>query len=89
MLLEDADAVRCIWESAIRKHETVLLPIYVNFLRNFPQAADVESADRLLDDSTRNLIWKHLLRETENKRFFYSERCNAKVGGIPIAGVVN
>ncbi|KAJ5515935.1 hypothetical protein N7527_007495 [Penicillium freii] len=64
--------------SAIRKHETVLLPIYINLLRNFPQAADVESTNRLLKDSTRRLIWKHPLRETKNKRFFYSERCNAK-----------
>ena len=53
---EEADVVRRIWESAIRKHETVLLPIYVNLLRNFPQAADVESADRLLEDSTRSLV---------------------------------
>jgi hypothetical protein len=76
---EESDVVRRIWESAIRKYETVLLPIYVNLLRHFPQAADVESADRLLGDSTRSLVWKHLLRETENKRFYYSDRCNAKV----------
>lgn len=78
-----------IWESAIRKHETVVRPIYVNLLRKFSQAPDVELGDRLLEDSTRSLIWKHVLLETENKRFFYSERRNAKVCGTPIAGVVN
>ncbi|KAJ5656291.1 hypothetical protein N7507_008241 [Penicillium longicatenatum] len=44
---EEADIVRRIWESAIRKHQTAMLPIYINLLRNFPQAVNVESADLL------------------------------------------
>jgi hypothetical protein len=82
---EESDVVRRIWESAIQKYETVLLSIYVNLLRHFPRAADVESADRLLEGSTRSLVWKRLLRETENKRFYYSHSCNAKVGRISVA----
>ncbi|KAF4768593.1 hypothetical protein HAV15_002962 [Penicillium sp. str.  len=59
---EEADIVRRIWESAIRMHQSVMLPIYINLLRNFPQAADVESADQLLEETTRKLIWQHLLK---------------------------
>ncbi|OQD73331.1 hypothetical protein PENANT_c196G06609 [Penicillium antarcticum] len=72
---EEADIVRHIWESAIRKHQAAMLPIYINLLRNFPQAVDVESAD-LLEESTRKLIWQHLLSEANNKKFYYSEKCH-------------
>jgi hypothetical protein len=58
-----------------------MLPIYINLLRNFPQAADVESADQLLEDSTRNIILNRLLSEADNKIFEYSEKYQAKVGG--------
>jgi hypothetical protein len=78
---EEAEIVRRIWESAIRKHQTARLPIYINLLRNFPQAADVESADQLLEESTRKLIWQHLLSEANNKKIYYSEKCHVKFGG--------
>lgn len=76
---EEADIVRQIWEAAIRKHKVALLPIYVNLLRNFPEALDVESAAHLLEQSTRKIIWKHLLHETAGERFLYNEASNAKV----------
>ncbi|KAJ6045616.1 uncharacterized protein N7446_012480 [Penicillium canescens] len=78
---EEADIVRRIWETAIQMHQTAMLPIYINLLRNFPQAADVESADQLLEESTRKLIWEHLLNEANNKKFYYGEKCHVKVGG--------
>jgi hypothetical protein len=46
-----------------------------------PQAADVESADQLLGDSTRNIIWKRPLSEADNKILYYSEKYHAKGGG--------
>jgi hypothetical protein len=42
---QEADLVRKIWESAIRKHEKLVLPIYVTLLREFPCAPDTEFAD--------------------------------------------
>ncbi|KAJ5260670.1 hypothetical protein N7524_008605 [Penicillium chrysogenum] len=77
---EEADIVQRIWESAIRTHQSVMLPIYINILRTFPQAADVESADQLLEESTRELIWQHLVSEANNKMFYNSEKCHVKVG---------
>lgn len=76
---EEANTVRQIWESAIRKNEKVVLPIYVDFLRNFPEAPDVESADILLGDATKTLIWRHLFCDTGGKLFYYSEKSNPQV----------
>lgn len=75
---EEADIVRQIWEAAFESHEKALLPIYINLLRNFPEAPDVGFADRL-QRSTKALIWKHLLREADGKGFYYSETSNAQV----------
>ena len=58
---KEANVVRQIWESAIRKNEKAVLPIYIDFLQNFPEAPDVESADILLTDTTKTLIWRDLL----------------------------
>ncbi|CEJ62667.1 hypothetical protein PMG11_11161 [Penicillium brasilianum] len=76
---EEANGVRQIWESAIQRNEKVVLPVYVDFLRNFPEAPDVESADVLLGDATKTLIWRHLLCDTGGKQFYYSEKSNSKV----------
>ncbi|KAJ6050358.1 uncharacterized protein N7446_005404 [Penicillium canescens] len=53
-----------------------MLPFYINLLRNFPQTADVKSADQLLEESTRKLIWQHLLGEANKKKFYYSTAGN-------------
>lgn len=79
---EEADIVRRIWEAAIRSHEDVMLPIYINLLRNFPEAPDVGSADQLLEKRTRNLIWKHLLRDAKGKEFYYSQTSNPQVSSV-------
>ena len=79
---EEADIVRRIWEAAIRSHEDVVLPIYINLLRNFPEAPDVGSADQLLEKRTRNLIWKHLLRDAKGKGFYYSQTSNPQVSSF-------
>lgn len=78
--LEEADLVTRIWESAIEKEETVLLPIYVNLLRKFPRVPDVALADHLLKDCTRSLIWKSLLKEADGRGFYYSEKLGPQVG---------
>ncbi|KAB8252927.1 hypothetical protein BDV35DRAFT_375774 [Aspergillus flavus] len=80
---EQADLVRRIWESAIRENEVLVLPIYVNLLRNFPRAPDVELADQLLDHPTRFRIWKYLLREAGDKRFYFCQKTGSQsVGSI-------
>jgi hypothetical protein len=76
---EEANNVRQIWESAIQKNEKVVLPIYVDLLRNFPEAPDVESADILLGDATKTLIWRHLLSDTGGKLFYYNEKSSPQV----------
>ena len=76
---EVADLVRQIWESALHMHEEILLPIYVNLLRNFPCVADVEQANSLLEPSTKARIWKHILQASQRKLFFYSETSSAQV----------
>lgn len=82
---EQADLVRRIWESAIRENEVLVLPIYVNLLRNFPRAPDVELADQLLDHPTRFRIWKYLLREAGDKRFYFCQKTGSQVSE---AGVI-
>jgi hypothetical protein len=76
---EEADIVRQIWEAAIQSHEDVVLPIYINLLRNFPESPDVRFADHLLEKHTRNSIWKYLRREAKGKEFYYSQTFNAQV----------
>ena len=76
---EEANLVRQIWEAAIGQYEASMLPVYVNLLRNFPRAPDVELAERLLEAPTKSLIWKHLLQEANGEQFYYSETCHAKV----------
>jgi hypothetical protein len=39
---QEADLLRKIWESAIRKNESLILPIYVNILWDIPRSPDVE-----------------------------------------------
>ncbi|KAJ6016434.1 hypothetical protein N7540_011025 [Penicillium herquei] len=53
---EEANLVRQMWEFAIDRHRTELLPIYVSLLQYFPDVADVAIADRLLKPSTKRLI---------------------------------
>ena len=71
--------MRQIWEAAIGQYEASMLPVYVNLLRNFPRAPDVELAERLLEAPTKSLIWKRLLQEANGEQFYYSETCHAKV----------
>ncbi|KAH3546408.1 hypothetical protein KXW20_007051, partial [Aspergillus fumigatus] len=66
-----ADMVRRIWESAIRENEALTLPIYVNLLRIFPCVLDVELADQLLDHPTRFCIWKYLMKEAGDEKFYF------------------
>jgi hypothetical protein len=77
--LEEANVVRRIWESAIQKVESTMLPVYVNLLRNFLHAPDIELADQLLDSHTRRLIWKRLLEEANGKQFYYNEKSGPQV----------
>jgi hypothetical protein len=77
---QEADLVRKIWESAIRKHEELVLPIYVSLLREFPRAPDIELADRLLESSTRVLIWNYLLKEADGRKFYFCQRTGSQVG---------
>ncbi|KAJ6020067.1 hypothetical protein N7522_000142 [Penicillium canescens] len=79
---EVADQVRQIWQCALHMHEHTLLPIYVNLLQNFPQAGDIEQADRLLEPSTTARIWEYLLHVTRRKRFFYSETSSVQSVGM-------
>jgi hypothetical protein len=53
---EAANLVRRIWEAAIGQDEASALPLYVNLLRDLPQAPDVELAERLLEAPIRSLI---------------------------------
>lgn len=80
--LEVADIVRRIWEAAFQSHKQLLLPIYINLLREFPDALDVGFAQHLLEKPTRTLIWKHLLDETEGRHFYYSEASYAQVSPL-------
>ncbi|KAH3173447.1 hypothetical protein KXV78_000430 [Aspergillus fumigatus] len=80
---EQADMVRRIWESAIRENEALTLPIYVNLLRNFPRAPDVELADQLLDHPTRFRIWKYLMKEAGDEKFYFCQKTGSQsVGSI-------
>ncbi|KAJ5267356.1 hypothetical protein N7478_010164 [Penicillium angulare] len=74
----EANLVRKIWECALTQHGKELLPIYVSLLRHFPNSADVALADRLLEASTRHLIWQHLLRNSNNREFFYDGRLSSQ-----------
>ncbi|KAJ5267310.1 hypothetical protein N7478_010118 [Penicillium angulare] len=75
----EADLIRKIWECALTQHGKELLPIYVSLLRHFPSSADVALADRLLEASTRHLIWQHLLQNSNNREFFYDGRLSSQV----------
>jgi hypothetical protein len=66
-------------EAAIRKHRVAFLPIYVNLLRNFPEALDVESAAHFLEPPTKHLIGKYLLGEAGDDKFYYNETSSAEV----------
>ncbi|KAJ5318288.1 hypothetical protein N7476_004708 [Penicillium atrosanguineum] len=79
---EEADLVRQIWEAAFQNHKQLLLPIYIDLLRNSPDAPDVGFAKHLLEKPTRTLIWKHLLDETEGRHFYYSEASSAQVSPL-------
>ncbi|KAH2639660.1 hypothetical protein KXW90_009525, partial [Aspergillus fumigatus] len=80
---EQADLVRRIWESAIRENEALILPIYVNLLRNYPRAPDVELADQLLDHVTRFRIWKYLLKDAGDEKFYFCQKTGSQsVGSI-------
>ncbi|KAJ5100846.1 hypothetical protein N7456_006898 [Penicillium angulare] len=78
----EADLIRKIWECALARHGKELLPIYVSLLRQFPSSADVALADRLLEASTRHLIWQHLLRNSNNREFFYDGRLSSQTAGM-------
>jgi hypothetical protein len=81
---QQADLVRRIWESAIRENEALVLPIYINLLQNFPRAPDVELADQLLDHPTRFRIWKYLLKEAGDEKFYFCQKTGnqvSKAGG--------
>ncbi|GFG16460.1 hypothetical protein IFM61392_09518 [Aspergillus lentulus] len=78
---QEADLVRKIWESAIREHEELVLPIYVSLLREFPRAPDIELADRLLESSTRVLIWNYLLKEADGRKFYFCQRTGSQSVG--------
>ncbi|KAJ8207426.1 hypothetical protein LV159_008890 [Aspergillus fumigatus] len=75
---EQADLVRRIWESAIRENEALILPLYVNLLRNFPRAPDVELADQLLDHVTRFRIWKYLLKDAGDEKFYFCQKTGSQ-----------
>jgi hypothetical protein len=77
---EEANIVRRIWEAVIRKHQVAFLPIYVNLLRNFPNALDIDSAAHFLEPPTKHLIWKHLLDEAGDNKFYYNKTSSAEVG---------
>ncbi|CEJ61881.1 hypothetical protein PMG11_10397 [Penicillium brasilianum] len=79
---EEANMVRRIWEAAIRKHRVAFLPIYVNLLRNFPKALDIESAAHFLESPTKHLIWKYLLDEAGDDKFYYNENSSAEVSSL-------
>ncbi|KAF9888555.1 hypothetical protein FE257_008486 [Aspergillus nanangensis] len=80
---QEADLLRKIWESAIHKNRDLILPIYVNILWNFPRAPDVELAEDLLERPTRLLIWKHLLRIADGRRFYFCQKTGSlSVGTI-------
>ncbi|KAL2783978.1 hypothetical protein BJX66DRAFT_109274 [Aspergillus keveii] len=77
-LYEEADLVRKIWESAIKQNQALILPVYVNLLRECPRAPDVEMADQLLEKPTRVLIWEHLLKEADGRRFYFCRLRDSK-----------
>ncbi|KAJ6004667.1 hypothetical protein N7540_013036 [Penicillium herquei] len=79
---EEANMVRQMWEFAIEQHGTKLLPIYVSLLQYFPETADVAMADRLLEQSTKRLMWKHL-KSYAGKEFFYDAR-----SALPVAAMI-
>ncbi|CEL11775.1 hypothetical protein ASPCAL14871 [Aspergillus calidoustus] len=76
---EEADLVRKIWESAIKQNQALILPVYVNLLRECPRAPDVEMADQLLEKPTRVLIWEHLLKEADGRKFYFCRLRDSKV----------
>ncbi|KAL4889256.1 hypothetical protein BDV59DRAFT_119937 [Aspergillus ambiguus] len=79
---QEADIVRKIWESAIQKNEGLILPLYVNIWRNFPRAPDIEFAEELLESTTRLLIWKHLLKIADSRKFYFCQKTGTKSIGV-------
>ncbi|KAJ5938489.1 hypothetical protein N7466_001623 [Penicillium verhagenii] len=75
---ELADLVRQIWEHALSLHEGLLLPSYIDLLRNYAHLGDVDKAEILLEPSTKTRIWEHLVHASRDKLFFYSAETNSQ-----------
>ncbi|KAJ5938341.1 hypothetical protein N7466_001475 [Penicillium verhagenii] len=75
---ELADLVRRIWEHALSLHEGLLLPSYIDLLRNYAHLGDVDKAEILLEPSTKTRIWEHLVHASRDKLFFYSAETNSQ-----------
>ncbi|OKP07003.1 hypothetical protein PENSUB_6120 [Penicillium subrubescens] len=71
-----ARQVQRIWEEALRKQEDTILPLLVDLWRRHARSADAETIGPLLEPPAARRIWQYLLRESADKEFFYSERCN-------------
>jgi hypothetical protein len=74
-----ARQVQRIWEEALRKQEDTILPLLVDLWRRHARSADAETIGPLLEPPAARRIWQYLLRESADKEFFYSERCNDQV----------
>lgn len=81
---QEANRLRKIWESAILKNEGLVLPIYVNLLWYLPRSPDVELAEDFLESSTRLLIWKHLLKMADGRKFYFCQTGGSMVSYKPV-----
>ncbi|CEJ61880.1 hypothetical protein PMG11_10396 [Penicillium brasilianum] len=71
-----ARQVQQIWEEALGKQKDTVLPLLVDLLRKHAHSAEAEMIGPRLEPSARRQIWQHLLGESADKDFFYSERSN-------------
>ncbi|KAF7588863.1 hypothetical protein BBP40_005081 [Aspergillus hancockii] len=72
---QEARILRDIWEAAIApENENDVLPKYVEMLRNKSQCPDVYQASELVRPPMAAKIWKYLLSEAGEERFYYCDK---------------
>lgn len=72
---EEARNLAKIWGFAIKTNKDMVLPKYVQMLREESKkpCADIAGAKNLIDEETTKLIWQYL-RESEGKETFFHEK---------------
>ena len=68
---EEARVLARIWQIAIEKQETDVIAEYVKMLRDDHKWADVDFAEDHITEGTAKVIWRHLLRDSSGRFFYY------------------